>query len=231
MDTSDGTRWAIHIQDLSLAPMLAQNQNFSYDLFEMMIKDADGIVFLYDITDERSFDVLTEHAYLLTELCRKKVASRFCGTSKRQRFGGVLVGNKIDLVERVKEMRRVGKGKAAEWASMHGCKHYEIETFRRDAVDEVVEGLMERIVKAERRDREDLDRSYEEKWREDGYDMWGKEIAPWGMYAGVDRENQKEREKGREEEQKKEKNRFSRSWLRVRDALPRLRSKDNTSTQ
>ena len=225
LTTSNNSRYMIEIQDLSSTPMLSPDPTFQRTIFEGILSNADGIIFLYDITDENSYNVLTEHAYELTYLARKEATSTGRNyPTGRQRFGGILVGNKVDLVEGEgsEGKRQVRKEKAKEWASMYAWKHFEVDTFRREAAEEVVEALVESMEKAQRRDREDMERSAKERWRENGRDMWGKKIEPWGEYVGVEEEKKEKKEK---------KNGLSRSWTRVRDALPRFRSNSRTGSQ
>jgi GTPase SAR1 family protein len=218
---SNNTRYLIEIQDLSLTPMLSHDPNFSQAIFEHILSTADGIILLYDITDENSYDSLTEHAYELTCPDREEVRSPgHVYPTRRKRLGGVLVGNKVDLVEAEGggARRQVRKEKAKEWASMHAWKHFEIDTYRREAVEEVIEALLESIAKMERRSREYLETSVEERWRQDQKNMWGKKIEPWGEYVAVAERNEK-------------KKRVSKSWAKVRDALPWFGSKNKLGSQ
>jgi GTPase SAR1 family protein len=243
--TIEGSSWLISMQDISLAPMLAQEAGFRSDIFEDILMKADGVIFLYDITDESSFDLITEYGYELVHDCRReKTDTGKPYLTGRQRFGCVLVGNKLDIVEKDPEKRQVGKERAADWADMHRQKHYEVNAFRRDELEEVARGLVRSIEKAERRDKEDMERTLEERWKENQFDMWGQNVEPWGEFKtlslsadqggeGEKREGEKEEQEAckRQKEKEGEKKGLSRSFSQLREALPRFRSKAKALAQ
>ncbi|KAF2686276.1 P-loop containing nucleoside triphosphate hydrolase protein [Lentithecium fluviatile CBS 122367] len=234
--TIDSNPYLITMLDLSLTPMRTQEEGFRSDIFEKQLLDSHGVVFLYDVTDKRSYDLITEHAYTLTYLSRR--SETYAGKpwpSGRQRFGCVLVGNKADITAKHPEKREVSKGKAGEWASMHGWKSYEVSCYVREELEEVVRGLVESSKKAERRDAEDLQISVEERWREvEGWDMWGKRIEPWGEFEGVGGKEggeKVERKIEGKKDKKKDKKGLGVSFSKLRDALPRIRVKNKAPTQ
>lgn len=152
----EGELCAVQIEDLSLAPLRRRDPGFRADIFRQVLKNADGIVLLYDITDRESYDRITEQG--LQQVYQSRKTRRGDGQrypGGRQRFGGILVGNKLDLVRGV-EGREVRKELAAEWATMAGFKSYELDTFNREAVEEAVRGLLRNIKRAESRDAEDF---------------------------------------------------------------------------
>jgi GTPase SAR1 family protein len=217
------------MQDISLTPMLAQEEGFRLDIFEKFLSEADGVIFLYDITNKNSFDLITQHGYLLTYNSRRKETARGKPyPTSRQRFGCVLAGNKLGIVEKDPGKRQVSEEQAADWAGMHARKHYEVDTFRRDGLEEVVRGLLKSIEREEQRDKEDLESSLEERWEEDQWDMWGQKLEPWGEYKAMKTTSSKKVE---EKSQDGEKKGLSRSFSKLRNALPRFRSKTKAPVQ
>lgn len=145
------------MQDLSLAPLIALEPGFRLDIFEDILSKADGIVFMYDITDARSYGNLIEHAHDLTVFSRKRYGDdgrEYPAGS--QRFGGVLVGTKVDVADANPFKREVEFEEASEEAAMNGWQAFEVDTSARDTLDEVVGALLKDIEKVERWDAEEL---------------------------------------------------------------------------
>lgn len=102
--------------------------------------DTDGIVFLYDVTDGTSFENLTERGYEYVQRCR----------GEGRRFGCVLVGNKVDLLDEGRK-REVTKEVVEDWAVKQGVECCEISCFDAEGVEEVVR-MMVRSINKERQD-------------------------------------------------------------------------------
>lgn len=163
----------VEMHDLLLKP-IHQNHDaeISWGYWTRLLPNVRGCILLYDITDRQSFDSVTGADYQTFLSFRNKVPSADDGENVRnvdstdgevylgafKRFGGILVGNKLDLLTKENAAKReVPKSLAEEWASMHGMKHFETDTFSQETLDPIVKDLIMLIKKAELRDKEDLD--------------------------------------------------------------------------
>jgi hypothetical protein len=76
----------------------------------------------------------------------------------QERFGGVLVGTKVDLTARpaTASDRKVSRREAEDWAQIQGMKYFEVDTRHLEPVEEAMRALVRSIIRAKRRDGEDL---------------------------------------------------------------------------
>ena len=91
--------------------------------------ECDGIIFLYDITNKKSFDDISKYI----EIFQKQ---------KRENFPMILLGNKIDKEE---EERKISKEAGEELAKDKGINFSEISVKEGRNVDEAVDSLINQI--------------------------------------------------------------------------------------
>ncbi|KAF2187341.1 P-loop containing nucleoside triphosphate hydrolase protein, partial [Zopfia rhizophila CBS 207.26] len=136
-------------------------QGISWSALRQWLQEAHGIVFLYDITSRESYDRIVNKGFETACKYRNSMAGDgtpypACG----QRFGSVLVGNKVDLVKG-KEMREVLREEAEGWGDVMNVRFFELDTFDNEKVHEVMRALVRAMVKAEKRDEEDIEQAKE----------------------------------------------------------------------
>jgi GTPase SAR1 family protein len=121
------------------------------------LRAADGIVLLYDITCNLSFASVIHESYLYAWTCRDNLlVGDNDADAIKKRFGCVLVGNKRDvLIGEDVAKRQVGEEMAEQWASSQGVRHFEITANKQEEVDQVVEMLVDSIIRARRMDERD----------------------------------------------------------------------------
>ena len=90
--------------------------------------ECDGIIFLYDITNKKSFDDISKYI----EIFQKQ---------KKENFPMILLGNKIDK----KEERKISKEDGEELAKTKGINFSEISIKEGTNVDEAVNSLINQI--------------------------------------------------------------------------------------
>ncbi|KAF2270074.1 P-loop containing nucleoside triphosphate hydrolase protein [Lojkania enalia] len=147
--------WCLNLLDLNASLFKDEDSTMNAALITQMISNADGIVLLYDVTRQASFDYITWDGYL--ELARNRKRARDDGElypCGRQRFGCVLVGNKRDLAA---EKRQVAKEAGEDWAASQGMNFFEVASSDRSAIEKVMEALVRSIERAENWDREDIE--------------------------------------------------------------------------
>ncbi|KAF2449046.1 hypothetical protein P171DRAFT_482080 [Karstenula rhodostoma CBS 690.94] len=149
----------ILIKDISLTPIRARESGFVAEVFDQALRNADGIVLMYDITSEESYKNVTGFGWDYVWACR---APKNAGGQKyptgHVRFGCTLVGNKADLVQGDdREKRQVPKGLAEEWASMVGVNAFESDRFDKGVLEAVLCDLVKSTHRAQRRDKEDIE--------------------------------------------------------------------------
>jgi GTPase SAR1 family protein len=143
----------------SSSPLMPDANNiYNVDL-NTWIKNAQGVVLLFDITSRSSYDLLTENGYMHVIFQR---ATTYPGglpyLAGQERFGGVLVGTKVDLTARpaTASDRKVSRQEAEDWAQIQGMKYFEVDTRHLEPVEEAMRALVRSIIRAKRRDGEDL---------------------------------------------------------------------------
>lgn len=200
----DGQLWCLTVADLSTAPLRAQEPTFRTDIFDQILAHADGVILLYDITRKESYDYITNKGYFYVWDTRK--TRRFEDAedylTRKQRFGCVLVGNKLDLADKHRE---VPKELAEEWADMQGLKSYEIDSYKRESIEEVMEVLVKSIKRAEKRDAEDIHRRQQLEKKPEHKDDETLNVEPVKATKG--------------------RSGLSKSLSKLKDALPNVRSK------
>ncbi|KAF2465707.1 P-loop containing nucleoside triphosphate hydrolase protein [Lindgomyces ingoldianus] len=157
----DGLAWSLRLVDLRASLFqesdLPGETGFAPRYFVKMLRDADGIIFLYDITSKASYEHIVNEGYL--DACRWRRMYRENTTTLRsypagmQRFGCILVGNKLDLGQ---EKREVDRDVAQEWAESMGMQFFELSAFSNESIKEAMTALVKSMIKAEERDNEDL---------------------------------------------------------------------------
>ncbi|KAJ4294134.1 hypothetical protein N0V90_007824 [Kalmusia sp. IMI 367209] len=146
----DGELWNIYIEDLSTTPMRLREPGFRADVWEERLRKADGIVLLYDVTDEKSYESITEKGWIHVWECRRA-----------EDANGVrypTAGTKVDLVQGEKSKKReVRKSLAEEWASILGLKAFEVDAYDKERLEDMMRALVRRIKRARQRDAEDIE--------------------------------------------------------------------------
>ena len=94
-----------------------------------LIKNADGILLFYDITDKSSFESISSWMKSIYD-------------AKEKNFPIILLGNKCDL----KEERAVTKEKKKKKANQYGCSFYEISNKDRINIEEPSKELLDKII-------------------------------------------------------------------------------------
>ncbi|KAL5379524.1 hypothetical protein DPSP01_008401 [Paraphaeosphaeria sporulosa] len=146
----DGELLDIGIMDVSLTPIRVREPGFVSSLFDLFLRDTDGVLLLYDITSEESYKHVTEFGWDYIWACRSSLPSK--------RFGCTLVGNKVDLVRGGDSTKRqVPKDRAEEWASMVGVNAFEVDRFDKSVLEDVLRDLVKHTDWAQRRTREDME--------------------------------------------------------------------------
>ena len=90
--------------------------------------ECDGIIFLYDITNKNSFDIISEYIKIFQD-------------KKGKNFPMILLGNKIDKKEERKISKEAGEGLAKD----KGINFSEISVKEGTNVDEAVDSLINQI--------------------------------------------------------------------------------------
>ena len=99
----DGAFVKIHMTDIS-------GQNHFLRLNQDAIKDADGYMFVYDVTSKESFESMKDWLRVIQSWAKSPDVPK------------VLVGNKSDL----RQLQKVEPSKAKEWGIPEGMSHVEV---------------------------------------------------------------------------------------------------------
>ncbi|KAF2203495.1 P-loop containing nucleoside triphosphate hydrolase protein [Delitschia confertaspora ATCC 74209] len=148
----DGKTWNLRLIDLD-STLLREGDNqpeFRVDFFINTLRDADGIIFLYDITSRISLNELGLEAYPIVVTTRTRPENDY--ERPIRAYGRLLVGNKADLAN---EKREVSKEEGEEAASMLGMDHLELDTSDTEAINDMMKALVRRILVAERKRKHD----------------------------------------------------------------------------
>jgi GTPase SAR1 family protein len=159
----NGRPVSLSLDDLSSTPQREENSYISAAMhYRKILQEADGIVLLYDITNEESFEYITNQAYTYIYLCRKFLNETLgegglrgeSGNHQREEmtkeFGCVLVGNKKDLMGSGKGKRAIAGSMAKEWAHSQGFEHFEVSSNDRSEVEEAMRTLVKRTLVAKK---------------------------------------------------------------------------------
>ncbi|KAL6705471.1 hypothetical protein ACN47E_006736 [Coniothyrium glycines] len=148
----DDQTWKTWLIDLSSSTIRDPDPNLNMDSFENCLARADGVVLLYDVTSQQSFNHVTNEAYMYAWSCRKREQY----VTGRQRFGCVVVGNKTDLASADGAARQVSKEMAEEWAQSQGSRHLEVTSHSREEIQNAIAAVIRSVIKARRRDLRDM---------------------------------------------------------------------------
>ncbi|KAF1961737.1 P-loop containing nucleoside triphosphate hydrolase protein [Byssothecium circinans] len=158
----DSETWNLKVEDVSLTTICARagpESRLTTVLYDLLSEPL-GFVLLYDIADKESYDRVTEQGWHIIQAWRKeKTREGKEFPMGGQRFGCVLVGNKLDVIEKGEKTRQVRKSLADEWAGMHGMRHFEVDTFSQATIDEVMRALVKNIKRAEGMDNDEMERA------------------------------------------------------------------------
>ena len=100
------------------------------NLASHLYKGADGIMLVYDITDEYSFSKITDWMEQINS-----------NLSKNE-IGIVLIGNKSDIEDRI-----IDTEKGEEKAKEYGIQYFETSALNGNGINEAFEGLAKQILK------------------------------------------------------------------------------------
>ncbi|KAF2732089.1 P-loop containing nucleoside triphosphate hydrolase protein [Polyplosphaeria fusca] len=151
----DGQEWHLQLVDINSALFreAESQQGGLIDAFNHYMTDSQGFVLLYSITDQRSFEYITNEAYV--EIFRHRRSANEKNEpypNGRQRFAAVLVGTKLDQAH---EAREVDKDVAEDWASSQGMQFFELDTHSQGSLEEIMEVLAKDIARNEKWDQEE----------------------------------------------------------------------------
>lgn len=143
------------------------------------IGSADGVVLIYDITAQWSWDSLIKYTYPHIYHCRNTIFTKD-GTEGRmqgvkKRFGCVVVGNKKDMVDEDGSKRQVKKDMVEQWAASQGFRHVEMSSNERGEVEDVIRTLVDSVQRARRMDARDIGDSRRDG--EGGITGWGMKVV------------------------------------------------------
>ena len=100
------------------------------NIASQLYKGADGIMLVYDITDDYSFSKITDWMEQINN-----------NLSKND-IGIVLIGNKSDIEDRI-----IDTEKGEEKAKEYGIQYYETSALNGNGINEAFEGLAKQILK------------------------------------------------------------------------------------
>ncbi|ORX94300.1 P-loop containing nucleoside triphosphate hydrolase protein [Clohesyomyces aquaticus] len=154
----DRKTWRLTLIDLNATQLRLEQEErgFVSAIYFKMLWSADGVVLLYDVTSKASYEHIVNEGYMTVLKRRRQTRGGKAFPTGMQRFGCVLVGNKIDLAE---EKREVDRELAQEWADSMGIEFFELSALDNTAVNEAMSALVRSMVRAEARDNEDLGES------------------------------------------------------------------------
>lgn len=149
--TIDGRCVKMTLMDLSTSFLKPENAAQYPEWAEKMLRQADGIVLLYDIANMESFEYITKQAYNYLWRCRKLGQETGDGAREdgRERFGCVLAGNKFDLVAAKLQPRAVSQSLAKEWAHAQGFRSVELDSLAKAGPEQTLKLLVKNIWKLE----------------------------------------------------------------------------------
>jgi hypothetical protein len=147
----DGQLVEADFTDLSSTTIRTADATFSPNLFMRILSTAAGVVLLYDVTSLQSFECITGQAYGYACMLNQYMGEK-AGDRVREY---VLVGTKMDIVQKDPEQRQVDKELADEWAQIQGMRHVELSTHSKADVEDVATTLIRSIKRARERAREE----------------------------------------------------------------------------
>jgi GTPase SAR1 family protein len=147
----DGRSVKMTLMDLSTSFLEPENAAEYPEWAEKMLKEADGIVLLYNVTNLESFEYITRQAYDFLWRCRRLGKKTVDGVpeDERQSFGCVLAGNKLDLVNAKSDARTVDQFLAEDWAYTQGFRSIELNSLARSGPEQALKLLVKNVWKLE----------------------------------------------------------------------------------
>jgi GTPase SAR1 family protein len=147
----DGRCVKMTLMDLSTSFLKPENAAQHPEWAERMLREADGVVLLYDVTSTESFEYITRQACNFLWSCRRLGKETVDGATRdgRQSFGCVLAGNKLDLAIAKPDTRAVGQSLAGEWAHTQGFRSIELDSLARSGPEQALKLLVKNIWKLE----------------------------------------------------------------------------------
>ncbi|KAF2821505.1 P-loop containing nucleoside triphosphate hydrolase protein [Ophiobolus disseminans] len=134
--------------DISSTALRIADSTFNPDFFVQTLSEAIGVVLIYDITSLESFEHITNGAYMYLWKCKIYMGNDVGGKSCEC----ILVGNKVDILEKEPLRREVDREVAEQWAQSQGMKHFELTAREHNPVREAVYDLVRATQKAKERD-------------------------------------------------------------------------------
>ena len=119
----------INNQEIKLKIYETAGQEKCRKISKQYYKDADGIVLVYDVTKENTFDKI------------KEWAEQILPDSKEDKIGLILLGNKCDMEERM-----VSEEQGKELAEEFGINYFETSALTGQGINEAFEQLTKDII-------------------------------------------------------------------------------------
>lgn len=150
----DGRCVKMTLMDLSTSFLKPENAAQNPEWAEKMLREADAVVLLYDVTSMDGFEYITRQAYDFLWSCRRPGKETNEGAAKDmpQSFGCVLAGNKLDLVIATPDARAVDRSLAEEWAYTQGFRNIELDSLARSGPEQALKLLVKNTWKLEQMD-------------------------------------------------------------------------------
>lgn len=148
----DGLTSHLMLMDLSTSFLKPEIAGQPPGWAEKMLREADGVVLLYDVTSAEGFEYIINQAYNFLWECRrlKEEADGGAGRSERKSFGCVLAGNKLDLVIAKLRERAVDPNLAEEWAHTQGFRNIELDSLTSNGPKQALMLLVRNLRKLDR---------------------------------------------------------------------------------
>lgn len=142
----DGRSSQVRLMDLSTSFLKPENEAHYPEWAGRMLREANGVVLLYDVTSTESFEYITRQAYNFLWGCRR-LGKDMDGvnTHERRSFGCVLAGNKLDLVTAKQAARAVSQSVAEEWAYTQGFRNLEFDSLASCGPERVLKLLLKSL--------------------------------------------------------------------------------------
>ncbi|KAF2277718.1 P-loop containing nucleoside triphosphate hydrolase protein [Westerdykella ornata] len=186
----DGIRYSLLLADFSTTMPAVEDGDVGWyrKLLKTAYETCQGVVLLFSLTDRSSFDKITKQDYLSIILARKRITEpslrvphQLRYPAGQQRFGCILVGNKLDLA---KDGREVAKEVAQAWADSQGIDYFELDTNKQEPIEEAIRALIRSIQRAQRWDAQDLEEELEKMKQQAAIGSAEKATHPLSTRAG-----------------------------------------------
>ena len=142
--------------DLETKIIALNNKKYQIDLFDTAgqeryksislntVKNADGIILMYDITNQKSYDSISEWMEKISENLESDIPI-------------ILIGNKCDL----NKERIISKEEGKELSNKYQLSFFETSNKTGENVEEAVLDLINKIIKTKKNDIADKEKSIE----------------------------------------------------------------------